>query len=96
MELQKHHGELSERLAQAKTIELESRRTASNLSDEIEMLQRKYTRDTMELEMDKARLEREARDLKEDLRTCDDDLRREKETIVALKVYLREVVDGGV
>lgn len=85
-ELQNFRLQLSKQLAEAKTTEIEQRRNFMNISDELDALKKKYTREVMDLEMDKTRLEREVRELKEELRISVEDLCRERDVVSVLKV----------
>lgn len=73
-------------LAVARTQEQESRRVASVASDEIDRLKKKHATELIDAELAQTRLERENRQLKDDLRVFEDDLRREKDTTRSLKV----------
>jgi chromosome segregation ATPase len=84
-ELQNNHQQLSSQLTQARTIEIETRRNAAQLSDEIDSLRQKHRREVMELELDRSRLEREVRSLKDEIVTNEQDLRRERDVIASLK-----------
>jgi kinesin family protein C1 len=85
-ELQHNHQQLSAQLSQARSIEIETRRFAVNLNDELDKLKQKHQREVMELELDNSRQEREIRNLKEEVRSNEEDLRRERATISSLKV----------
>ncbi|KAF8507948.1 P-loop containing nucleoside triphosphate hydrolase protein [Hysterangium stoloniferum] len=84
-ELQTFHLQLSKQLADSKTAEIEQRRNLINVSDELDALRKKHAREIMDLEMDKTKLQREVRELKEELRIGVDDLSRERQTVSALK-----------
>jgi len=85
-ELQTFHLQLSKQLADSKNVEIEQRRNLINVSDELDALKKNHQREVMELEMDKTKLERQVRDLMEEVRISADDLRRERDSVSTLKV----------
>lgn len=84
-ELQDSHMALSKELAAARSEELNQRREFSHVSDELEQLKRRHANEVMDLEMEIKKKEREMRELKEDLRMCQSDLERERDTAATLK-----------
>lgn len=87
-ELQAFHAQLSNQLAESKTLEIEQRRNLINASDELDALRKKHAREVMDLEMDRTKLHREIRELKEEIRVGSEDLDRERESVSVLKVRL--------
>lgn len=85
-ELKVFHMKLEAELAVARTQEQESRRQITVASDELDALRKKHAAEITDLELLKSKADRECRQLKEDVRILEDDLRRERETSSALKV----------
>lgn len=86
-ELQAFHAHLSKQLADSKTLEIEQRRNLINASDELDALKKNHAREVMDLEMDRTKLQREVRELKEEIRVGIEDLSRERESVNVLKVW---------
>lgn len=86
--LQAFYAQLSNQLAESRTLEIEQRRHLVDASDELDALRKKHAREVMDLEMDKTKLQREIRELKEEIRVGTDDLNRERESVSVLKVCL--------
>jgi kinesin family member C1 len=86
-ELQAFHAQLSRQLADSKTLEIEQRRNLMNASDELDALKKNHAREVMDLEMDRTKLQREVRELKEEIRIGVEDLIRERESSCILKVW---------
>ncbi|EJD48271.1 C-terminal kinesin [Auricularia subglabra TFB-10046 SS5] len=72
-------------LAAALTREQESRRVIIANNDEIDALKKKHANELMDFELAQTRLERENRQLKDDVRVLEDDCRRKDDTIRTLK-----------
>ncbi|GJJ11339.1 hypothetical protein Clacol_005571 [Clathrus columnatus] len=84
-ELQTFHHQLSKQLAESKSQEIEQRRHLMNVSDELDEIKKKHAREILDLEFDKAKLQRELRDSQEELRLSRVDLEREREASSVLK-----------
>lgn len=84
-ELQAFRHELSKQLADTKSQEIEQRRHRIVL-EELDELKEKHTKSVMELELDKTKLQREVRDLQEEIRSSKLELEREREVSSVLKV----------
>jgi kinesin family member C1 len=67
-------------------VEIETRRNAVQLSDEIDSLRLKHRREVMELELDKSRQEREIKSLKNEIELNEEELRKERQGNSTLKV----------
>ncbi|KAF8508891.1 P-loop containing nucleoside triphosphate hydrolase protein [Gautieria morchelliformis] len=89
-ELQAFHSQLSRQLADYKTLEIEQRRSLMNASDELDSLKKKHAREVMDLEMDRTKLQREVRELKEEIRVGVEDLVRERESLCILKTTISQ------
>ncbi|KZV98777.1 kinesin-domain-containing protein [Exidia glandulosa HHB12029] len=84
-ELERFHRTLEQDLVTARSLEQESRRAVNVASDELDRLKKKHASELMDFELAQTRLERENRQLKDDVRVLEDDLRREKDTTRSLK-----------
>jgi kinesin family member C1 len=89
-DLQENHLVLSRELAAAKSQELSQRREFMLVSNEIENIKKKHAREVMDLEMDLRKRDRRIRELEEDVHTCTDDLRRERDSNSNLKTTISE------
>jgi kinesin family member C1 len=87
-QLQNNHQQLNDQLSQARTVEIAARRTAIDLTEELDTLRAKHRREITELELDKSRQDREIRELKEEVKSNEEDIKRERATVSSLKASL--------
>lgn len=85
-ELKTFHLQLSKQLADSKSQEIEQRRHLMNVSDELDELKKKHAKNVMELELDRTKLQRQVRDLQEEVASSKGELERERELSSVLKV----------
>jgi predicted RNase H-like nuclease (RuvC/YqgF family) len=86
--LEAFRSNLQTELTTTKTQELESRRTMLAAADELAALRSKYSSTVSDLELTISRKDRECRELKEEVEILRGELRRERELVITLKVYL--------
>lgn len=89
-ELQANHMAISRELAAARSQEINQRRELGIASDEIEQLKRRHSNQIADMEMDMSRKDRRIRELEEELRNCQGDLGRERESVATLKATVSQ------
>lgn len=90
-QLQESQLVLSRELANAKSQELTRRKELDSASDALDQLKRQHAQETMDLELDLRRKDRECRELKEDVREARESLEAERERTTTLKATVSQM-----
>lgn len=85
--LEAFRANLQTELSSTKTLELESRRNLLAASDENEALKKRHAREIADMELSLSRKDRECRELKDEIEGLRREVKSERDTVSALKVF---------